>query len=174
MAVRTIFLDRDGVINKVVDRFGKPTSPRSIDEFELEPYIGESLQTLRAAGFKLFVVTNQPEIARGLLSTEALHLMTSKLMESLPLDGVRICPHDDRDCCGCRKPKPGMLLDLANVHALDLEASYLIGDRSTDTMAGKAAGCSTIILDRPYNQGHLADHRVATLKQAAELILREI
>jgi D-glycero-D-manno-heptose 1,7-bisphosphate phosphatase len=72
-------------------------------------------------------------------------------MESLPIDEVRICPHDDADGCACRKPRPGMLLDLACRHGVDLVGSFLIGDRATDTRAGQAAGCSTIILDRPYN-----------------------
>jgi D-glycero-D-manno-heptose 1,7-bisphosphate phosphatase len=173
MPVRTVFLDRDGVLNKTIDRCGKLTSPRSMEEFELEPDAADSLEALRDARFKLFVVTNQPEIARGFLSAETLHRMTTKVMESLPIDEVRICSHDDDDGCACRKPKPGMLLDLARRYDVDLEASYLIGDRSTDTMAGRAAGCSTIILDRPYNHGHLSDYRVATLKEAVELILRQ-
>jgi D-glycero-D-manno-heptose 1,7-bisphosphate phosphatase len=173
MPIRTVFLDRDGVINKTINRFGKPTSPRSMEEFALEPGVADSLAALRGARFKLLVVTNQPEIARGLLRADVLHRMTTKVMESLPIDEVRICTHDDNDGCECRKPKPGMLLDLARIHDVDLQASYLIGDRSTDTIAGRAAGCSTIILDRPYNYGHPSDHRVASLKEAVELILRE-
>ena len=173
MPARAVFLDRDGVINKTINHAGKLTSPRSMDEFQLEPGVSDALNVLRAARFKLLVVTNQPEIARGLLKPDVLHRMTTKLMESMPIDEVRICPHDDADGGQCRKRKPGMLLDLASSHGVDLEASFLIGDRATDTMAGRTVGCSTIILDRPYNDGHFADHRVASLKAAVELILRE-
>lgn len=173
MPVRAVFLDRDGVINQTISRAGKLTSPRTMDEFELEPGVIDALQVLRAARFKLLVVTNQPEIARGLLKADVLHRMTARLMESLPIDEVRICPHDDADGCRCRKPRPGMLLDLACRHGVDLVGSFLIGDRATDTRAGQAAGCSTIILDRPYNDGHFADHRVASLQASVELILRE-
>jgi D-glycero-D-manno-heptose 1,7-bisphosphate phosphatase len=92
-------------------------------------------------------------------------------MATLEVDEVRVCPHDDRDGCGCRKPKPGMLVDLAREHGVELSESYLIGDSWKDTLAASAAGCRSIILDRPYNQGALATCRVANLAKAVELIL---
>jgi D-glycero-D-manno-heptose 1,7-bisphosphate phosphatase len=168
---RTVFLDRDGVINKAVFRDGRPTSPRNLAEFEIDDSVKESLKRLRAAGFKLFVVTNQPDIARGLMPRESLRLMTDRIMATLEVDEVRVCPHDDRDGCGCRKPKPGMLVDLAREHGVELSESYLIGDSWKDTLAASAAGCRSIILDRPYNQGALATCRVANLAKAVELIL---
>src|SRR5579862_2563619 len=103
---RTVFLDRDGVINKVVFRDGRPTSPRNLAEFEIEDGVEESLNRLRDAGFKLFVVSNQPDIARGLMPQETLRVMTEKILSTLPVDEVKVCPHDDRECCRCRKPKP--------------------------------------------------------------------
>ena len=168
---RTVFLDRDGVINKTVFRDGRPTSPRNLAEFEIDDSVKESLKRLRAAGFKLFVVTNQPDIARGLMPRESLRLMTGRIMATLEVDEVRVCPHDDRDGCGCRKPKPGMLVDLAREHGVELSESYLIGDSWKDTLAASAAGCRSIILDRPYNQGAPATCRVANLAKAVELIL---
>lgn len=171
MPRRTIFLDRDGVINKVVFRDGRPTAPRQPAEFEIDEGVEESLERLRAAGFKLFVVTNQPDVARGLLSGESLRLMTDRIMAALPVDAVRVCPHDDRDGCACRKPKPGMLLELAREHGLALGESYLIGDSWKDTFAAGAAGCQSIILDRPYNREDPADCRVADLRKAVEIIL---
>jgi D-glycero-D-manno-heptose 1,7-bisphosphate phosphatase len=171
MPQRTIFLDRDGVINKAVFRDGRPTSPRNLAEFKIDDGVEESLKRLRAAGFKLLVVTNQPDIARGLMPWESLRLMTDRIMETLAVDGVRVCPHDDSDCCACRKPKPGMLVDLAGEHGVELGESYLIGDSWKDTLAARAAGCRSIILDRPYNQGDPANCRVANLAEAVKFIL---
>ena len=168
---RTVFLDRDGVINKVVFRDGRPTSPRNLAEFEIEDGVEESLNRLRDAGFKLFVVSNQPDIARGLMPRETLRVMTEKILTTLPVDEVKVCPHDDRECCSCRKPKPGMLVDLAREHGVELGGSYLIGDSWKDTLAAGAAGCRSIILDRPYNQGTPASRRVANLGAAVEFIL---
>jgi len=128
---------------------------------------------LRAAGFKLFVVTNQPDIARGLLTAEQLHLMTDNIIVTLQIDAVRICPHDDHDRCSCRKPSPGMLLDLAREYDVTLAQSYLIGDSWKDTLAARAAGCESIMLDRPYNQDDPADSRASDLSQAVDIILGE-
>jgi D-glycero-D-manno-heptose 1,7-bisphosphate phosphatase len=168
---RTVFLDRDGVINKVVFRDGRPTSPRNLAEFEIEDGVEESLKRLRDARYKLFVVTNQPDIARGLLLPESLRVMTDRILATLAIDEVRVCPHDDRDSCDCRKPKPGMLIDLAREHGIEIAESYLIGDSWKDTLAASAAGCRSIILDRPYNQSDPADSRVANLTEAVDLIL---
>jgi D-glycero-D-manno-heptose 1,7-bisphosphate phosphatase len=173
MSQRTIFLDRDGVINKIVFRDGKPGSPRHLDEFDLETGVDALLSRLRAAGYKLFVVTNQPDVARGVLGAKTLQIMTDRILEKLLVDGVRICPHDDRDTCDCRKPRPGMLVKLAQEYDLDLRESYLIGDSRKDTLAAERAGCRSIILDRSYNQGVAADRRVADLAEAVDVILAE-
>jgi len=170
---RAIFLDRDGVINQVIFRDGKPAGPRHVSEFEFESGIEEPIRRLRAAGFKLFVVTNQPDIARGLLTAEQLHLMTDNIIVTLQIDAVRICPHDDHDRCSCRKPSPGMLLDLAREYDVTLAQSYLIGDSWKDTLAARAAGCESIMLDRPYNQDDPADSRASDLSQAVDIILGE-
>ncbi|HVN64304.1 MAG TPA: HAD family hydrolase [Candidatus Binataceae bacterium] len=171
---RAIFLDRDGVINKVVMRGGKPESPRNLTEFEFEPGIEEALQRMRAAGFKLFVVTNQPDIARGLLNPEVLEAMTEQVIAKCRPDGIKICPHDDRDRCECRKPKPGMLIDLAREHGVRLSNSFFIGDSRKDVLAARAAGCKSILLERGYNKNDAADWRVGDLKSAVDLILGEM
>ena len=173
MSQKTIFLDRDGVINKIVFREGRPTSPRHIDEFEIEADVDDSLKRLHAAGFMLFVVTNQPELARGLLTAESLRLMTERITGTLVIDDIRVCPHDDHDGCSCRKPQPGMLVQLARDYDLALEESYIVGDTWKDTLAGRSAGCRSIILDRPYNRDDLADTRVANLTRAVDLITGE-
>jgi D-glycero-D-manno-heptose 1,7-bisphosphate phosphatase len=170
MPRESVFLDRDGVINKLVYRDGKPTSPRSVEEFELEVNVAPALHHLSAAGFKLFVVTNQPELARGLVTKESLATMTALVVNLPGIEEVRICPHDDGEGCSCRKPQPGMLIDLARKHDLSLKESYIIGDTSKDSCAGNRAGCKSIILDRPYNHSASADWRVPNLRSAVDLI----
>jgi|SRR5579863_2091099 len=170
MSQRAVFLDRDGVINKVVYRDGKPTSPRHIGEFEFEAGIELALDRLNEAGFKLFVVTNQPELARGLLTKESLCMMTERITRVLKIDEVRVCPHDNDDGCGCRKPQPGMLVELAQKYDLSLQQSYIVGDTWKDSGAGSSAGCKSIILDRSYNHADPADLRVSDLSSAVDLI----
>src|SRR5262245_14689292 len=96
---RAVFLDRDGVLNRAVIRDGKPFAPRTVEELELLPGVPEALARLHEAGFRLVVVTNQPDIARGTLTVAALGQMHARLFATLPIDDVRVCPHDDRDGC---------------------------------------------------------------------------
>ena len=169
---RAVFLDRDGVVNYVVWRGGKPGSPRSLGEFEIDVSARPALERLRAAGFKLFVITNQPDLARGLLSVEALEGMHCQLTTQLPIDAVAVCPHDDEDECQCRKPRPGMLERLAASERIELGRSFVIGDTWRDMAAARAAGCIAIILDRDYNSTVSADYRVNNLTEAAQLIIQ--
>ena len=84
-------------------------------------------------------VTNQPDIARGTQTREAVQRINDALLVELPLDEVVVCPHDDADGCACRKPKPGMLLDAAERVGIDLDASFMVGDRWRDVEAGRSA-----------------------------------
>jgi D-glycero-D-manno-heptose 1,7-bisphosphate phosphatase len=149
---RAAFLDRDGVLNHSPLVDGKPVSPRGLDDVELLPGVDEACERLRAAGYLLIVVTNQPEIARGTLTRETVDALNRYVAERVPLDEIVICPHDDADGCECRKPKPGMLLDAARRHGIDLEHSYLVGDRWRDIGAGQAAGVRTVFIDRGYDE----------------------
>jgi len=129
---------------------------------------------LKAAGFLLIVVTNQPDVARGITRREDVEHMHPALRAALPLDGCVVCYHDDADACACRKPLPGMLLEAAAAHEIDLASSFMIGDRWRDVEAGGAAGCHTIWIDRGYREPaprHTPDARVATLADAAEWIV---
>jgi D-glycero-D-manno-heptose 1,7-bisphosphate phosphatase len=112
----------------------------------------ETCAALRDAGFLLVCVTNQPDVARGLLSQEALDAIHDRLRDLLPLDEILFCPHDDPDGCTCRKPLPGMLFDAAHRLEIDLGASVIVGDTWRDIGAGKTAGCATVFLDRGYSQ----------------------
>lgn len=139
-----VFLDRDGVLNRSIDRGGVPSPPRTVEEFELLPGVHGAVQQLRSSGFKLVVVTNQPDIARGVSTVAAVDAINDELRRALAIDDVLVCPHDDGDDCPCRKPKPGMLLEATERYDVDLARSFMVGDRWRDVAAGKAAGCRTV------------------------------
>jgi D-glycero-D-manno-heptose 1,7-bisphosphate phosphatase len=168
-----VFLDRDGVLNHAPVKDGKPGQPQGVDDLLILPRVEDACRRLRAAGFMLIVVTNQPEIARGTITRESVDAVNHRLKELLPLDEIVVCPHDDADGCECRKPKPGMLLDAARSHGLDLRTSYLVGDRWRDIGAGQAAGCRTVFIDRGYDerQPENPDATVRDLTEAAAWIL---
>lgn len=168
-----VFLDRDGVVNEVVYRDGKPGSPRSEAELHIPVGVPAAIDRLRRAGCRVFVVTNQPDVARGLLAAAQLEGMMRGLRERVDVDEVRVCPHDDEDRCECRKPKPGMILDLAERWSVDLDRAYLVGDGWKDMEAGRAAGCRTVLIQREYNESASADVRVSGLDEAVDLILSE-
>jgi D-glycero-D-manno-heptose 1,7-bisphosphate phosphatase len=147
---RAVFLDRDGVLNGVTVRNGKPYPPRSLAELEILPGVNAGLRLLRQAGFLLIGATNQPDVVRGLAQRETVEAMNARLLAELELDEIRTCWHDDADGCACRKPKPGMLLDAARERQIDLVSSYMLGDRWRDIEAGQAAGCRTVWLRAPY------------------------
>lgn len=171
-AAPAVFLDRDGVLNEVVWRDGRPASPRRAQELELVRDV-DVLDGLRSRGFRLFVVTNQPDVARGLLSLAALRTMMAHVAAAVRPQDMRWCVHDDGDGCHCRKPKPGMLLDLAESWTLNLASSYVVGDSWRDVQAGQAAGCRTLLLRRRYNAGTVADLEAGTLTEAVQRILDE-
>jgi D-glycero-D-manno-heptose 1,7-bisphosphate phosphatase len=172
---RAVFLDRDGVINRTVVRDGRPYPPASVDALELLPGVAEALARLHDAGYRLVVVTNQPDIARGTQDRAVVDAMHAKLAATLPIDDFRVCDHDDPDGCNCRKPKPGLLRQAAQAADIDLGASFMVGDRWRDIEAGRAAGCRTIFIDYDYNElrRHAPDVIVRSLAEAADWILRE-
>jgi D-glycero-D-manno-heptose 1,7-bisphosphate phosphatase len=140
---------------------------------EVLPGVLGALTDLKRAGFDLVVVTNQPDVARGAQTREAVEKMHSRLRAELPLDDVYCCYHDDADRCACRKPAPGFLLEAARVRDLDLGSSFMIGDRWRDIEAGVAAGCHTIFVDHGYSERRPQswDAKVRSLAEAAAWIL---
>jgi D-glycero-D-manno-heptose 1,7-bisphosphate phosphatase len=149
---RAVFLDRDGVINRAIVRDGKPYAPATEDALEILPGVADALTRLRDAGFRLVVVTNQPDIARGTQRRETVDRMHARLQAELPIDEVRVCDHDDADGCECRKPHPGLLQAAARDAGLSLAESYMVGDRWRDVEAGRRAGCTTVFVDRQYDE----------------------
>ena len=171
---RAIFLDRDGVLNQSVVREGKPYPPATADEVVILPGVASALVKLKAAGYLLIVVSNQPDVARGTTPREVVEAINGRLGSELLLDEFRMCYHDTPDNCHCRKPKPGMLTDAANQHGLDLAACYMVGDRWRDVEAGQRAGCRTVFIDYGYDEKQPVgcDIRASSLAEATEILLR--
>lgn len=176
---KTIFLDRDGTINKYVGFLRKE------EEFELLPGVAEAVKKINESGYLAIVVTNQPVIARGEVTFEGLETIHNKMetllgKEGAYLDGIYFCPHHPHSGyegevkelkieCDCRKPKPGMLLKAVEDLNIDLSQSYMVGDGENDIKAGKAAGCKTVLVgEDEYGQ----DICVASLKSFVDQYLR--
>ena len=170
---RAVFFDRDGVLNEAVVRNGRPHPPAGLAELRIDAAAAACIVQLRAAGFAIFVVTNQPDVARGTTARETVDAINTHVAASLDVDAVYVCYHDTADACACRKPKPGMLLAAASEHGVDLERSYLIGDRWSDVAAGREARCRTVWLERGYaeREPDRPDARVASLRAACDWIL---
>lgn len=170
---RAVFLDRDGVLNRAIVREGRPSAPRTLAEFEIEPQAADVLPALRAAGFLLIVVTNQPDVARGRVGRGVVEAMHRRLQAELPLDDIKVCWDADGPTNPCYKPKPGLLLDAARERGIDLGRSFMVGDRWRDVGAGRAAGCFTVLVDRAWAEPltEPPDAVCADLAGAAAIIL---
>jgi len=146
---KAVFLDRDGVINK------EKNFVTSWEEFEFIDGIFENINRLNKAGFLVIIVTNQSGISRGFYTEETLKEIHNKMMRIMKenearIDDIFYCPHYD-DNCNCRKPKPGMILEAAKKHNIDLSKSWVIGDSERDIEAGRRAGCKTILVKANTN-----------------------
>ncbi len=170
-----IFLDRDGVLNRAYIRNGKSYPPSSVDEVEILPQTYLSLKRLKDAGYLVIVVTNQPDVATGKTSKAAVDQINDYLKMRLPIDEFCTCYHDDRDACDCRKPLPGLLLFAAQKHQINLNFSFMVGDRWRDVEAGKAAGCKTFFINYGYQerQPDCPYFIVSSLADATDIILGE-
>lgn len=170
---RAVFLDRDGTLIQATVRDGIPRPPDSADDVVFVPGAVGAVERLRAAGFTLVVVTNQPDVARGTQTRTAVEAINRRVSERLGLTDVRVCWHDDADACRCRKPQPGLLLDAAAAHRIDLRRSFMVGDRWRDVQAGTAAGCRTVLIENGSGEACPVepDRRAATIDAAVDWIL---
>lgn len=170
---KALFLDRDGVVCK--------ETPRGIyllkvDDFEIKEGIQEVVRAASAAGYMIFIATNQAAVARGLLSVEELEKMHEKMHEQVPgIDKVYMCIHGKDEGCVCRKPRPGMILQAVQEFGVDLKKSVFVGDNNTDIEAGKAAGISTtIFVQHDHNASELErctpSHVVTNVKDIIHII----
>lgn len=134
---------------------------------------------MKAAGFLLVVVTNQPDVGRGSQAQATVEEIHHALRQAIPsLDRIEVCYHGGTGYgaeCDCRKPKPGMILQAAHDLKIDLTASYMIGDRWRDIDCARAAGCQAIFIDWHYAESlsKTPDFIVANFSEAVEVVLRE-
>jgi D-glycero-D-manno-heptose 1,7-bisphosphate phosphatase len=185
---RAVFLDRDGVINKNVyyEHTGEWEAPLSPDHFEIADGVLDVLCELQSTGFLLFVVSNQPNYAKGKATMETLNAIHQRLVVTLDQAGVRFsefyyCYHHPEGVvpslsfeCECRKPSPHFLLHAANEFNINLAESWIVGDRDTDVECGHAVGMRAIrIIDELGNGSEKADYNTLDLAAAAKIILRE-
>lgn len=172
---RAVFLDRDGVINRPLQRNGLPYAPVTLEEFEILPGVAEACGKLKQAGYLLIVATNQPDVGRGTVPQKTVEAIHEFMCRQLPIDRVEVCYHPGHgeSECDCRKPKPGMLVRAARDLGIDLARSWMIGDRWRDVDCGKNAGCRTIFIDWHYAEALRAapDFSVGSLSEAALVVL---
>jgi D-glycero-D-manno-heptose 1,7-bisphosphate phosphatase len=163
-----VFFDRDGVVNKspgegFVERW---------EDFELLPEFVDVLRLVRGRGYEAVIVTNQSGVARGVMSAESVEEIHANLRQvlreahALDLLDILVCPHLG-DACDCRKPKPGMLLEAARRHGIDLPGSWMVGDQERDIEAGRRGGCRTILVSpgRPATDADLVVPSMTDLKR---------
>lgn len=174
-----VFLDRDGVINRVAVRNGMPYPPSDVEEFEIYEDVPDGCARLKAANFVLVVITNQPDVGRGIQSREAVEAMNLKMQSALQLlDRVEVCYHAGErygEPCACRKPRPGLILRAAAELNIDAKRSYVIGDRWRDVDCAHAAGCRAVFIERGYKEPlrHAPDFTVPTFNDAVTAVLRD-
>ena len=191
---RAVFVDRDGVLNDLVydEEEGRSSSPVSAKELRVFPFVAASVKKLRAMGYLVIVISNQPGVAKKQFTEAELKRMNGKIEKELAskgtsLDGEYYCLHHPDGLvrrlsgpCDCRKPKPGLLLRAAKEKGIDLSESYFVGDGLIDVEAGKRAGCRTILvghmttfLSRMMEErGATPDHMVHTLKDVPALVAK--
>jgi len=153
---------------------GIPHPPKSIKEVEILDGVREGLSLLREHNFEIVVVTNQPDVARGISTLSDVQEINNYIGALLSVDHFYTCFHDDSDQCNCRKPKNGLILKAAADLNLDLRNSYMVGDRWRDIEAGQTSGCICYFIDYSYIEKSPKGSflSVASLLEAAELIAR--
>jgi D,D-heptose 1,7-bisphosphate phosphatase len=175
---RAIFLDKDGTLVEDVPYNADPAKIR------FAPGAADAIRSLSSAGFRLFVITNQSGVARGMFPISALAAIQSRVETMMqeagaPLDGFYFCPHlpdgsvaEFAQRCDCRKPAPGLILQAAAEHDIDLPESWVVGDKLDDVEAGRQAGCRTVLIgSSAKNDPNCATAVVADLASAARVIL---
>lgn len=155
MPVKTVFLDRDGVINKEVGYLHK------IQDFEFIDGVFEACLYFQSLNYQIIVVTNQSGIGRGYYDEDDFHIINNWMLGQFKNKGIEIldvffCPHDPESNCDCRKPKPGMLNQANEKHNIYMEKSWMIGDKEADVAAANSAGIKNTIL---VKSGHTIDEK---------------
>jgi len=159
---KAVFLDRDGVINEIIyhKEMGILDSPANADEIKLFPDVGKAINNFKNLGYKVIIISNQPGIAKDKFTENGFEEMKEKLHSELEkqnadVDAEYYCLHHPegvnkkyKKVCDCRKPKPGLILQAAKDHDINLSKSWMIGDGITDIQAGYSVGVKTILIGR--------------------------
>jgi D-glycero-D-manno-heptose 1,7-bisphosphate phosphatase len=174
--IPAVFLDRDGVLCRTFVLNSKPYAPRQLKDFKLMPYSYQSVMRLKQHGFIVIVVTNQPDIGNHFVKLDVVESMHQKLRHKTLVDDIFMCPHSQTEGCDCRKPKAGMLYMASKKYGIDFKRSFIVGDRSSDIIAGNNAGCRTIFINRGYAEPKPLNPNatVRSLKMAVNFILTNI
>ena len=168
MAIKTIFLDRDGVVNKEVRYLYK------LSDFEFIDGIFDACLYFQKLGYEIVIVTNQSGIARGYYNEDDYLKLTEWMLGQFNDNGINIldtfyCPHGPESTCNCRKPNPGMLIEAKDKYNISMKDSWMIGDSESDIKAANAAGISKTILVR---SGHLIDESNSSSKFTIDSIMQ--
>jgi len=156
MTIKTIFLDRDGVINKEINYLHK------IKDFEFINGIFEACQYFKNLNYKIIIITNQSGISRGYYTENDFQIITNWMIAQFKKNDINIldvfhCPHTPNSNCNCRKPMPGMLLEAKYKHNINMKNSWMIGDKEADIIAANTAGITNTILVRSGHKINKAD-----------------
>jgi D-glycero-D-manno-heptose 1,7-bisphosphate phosphatase len=151
MLTKTIFLDRDGVINKEKNYLFK------VDEFEFIDGIFEACKYLISLKYEIIIVTNQSGISRGYFKEEDYEIISEWMLSKFSQKGIDIldifhCPHMPQENCACRKPKPGLLIEAKKKYDINMSESWMIGDSERDIVAANSAGIKNTVLVRSGHQ----------------------
>lgn len=180
--MKAIFLDRDGVINKYP---GDRKYVTRWEKFRFLPRVKQAIARLAKNSFKIFIISNQAGVGKGLFSQETLDFITKNMLREIEesqgkIEAVYYCTHRKQENCSCRKPKSGLIQMAKQKHPLCLKSSFFIGDTIRDVYAAKAAGCKSILvlsgkekLANRKNWETQPDSIFKNLYQAAEFILRQ-
>ncbi len=148
---KSIFLDRDGVLVRIKRFKNRPYSVDTLNKISIKKGAQKILKRFKNK-FLLIMITNQPNVSRGLASRSEVNKINNYIKKSFNLDDVFCCFHDDKDKCNCRKPKTGMFIKAKKKWNINLKKSIMIGDRKKDIDAGKKAGCKNFFIDYNYDE----------------------
>ncbi|NNF78250.1 MAG: HAD-IIIA family hydrolase [Rhizobiales bacterium] len=169
---RAVFLDRDGVLTVPEFRNGRSYAAQSLETFHFYPDAADGVKSLKEAGFIIVVVTNQPDVGAGLVERSLIDTMHERLRAAMPVDDVEVAIETRAQAQGLatdrRKPGIGMLMSAAKRWNLDLNSSYMVGDRASDIEAGLAAGCTSVFIDLGYTNELVATGQAATVSSVSE------